>query len=63
MAARSRQFTLGKLAYAKGQYPASAQLFEAALNQEGPFSKLGGEIQLWQALAYQVRCPDVLLPL
>lgn len=53
-AARNRHFSLGKLAYGKGLYPESAKLFEQALNSEGPFSKLGGEIQLWQALAYQV---------
>ena len=53
-AARNKQFSLGKLAYGKGLYPESARLFELALNKEGPFSKLGGEIQLWQALAYQV---------
>ena len=53
-AAKSRQFTLGKIAYGKGLYPESRALLEQALNQEGPFSKLGGEIQLWLALAYQV---------
>lgn len=52
-AAKSRQFTLGKIAYGKGLYPESRALLEQALNQEGPFSKLGGEIQLWLALAYQ----------
>ncbi len=54
-AAKSKQFSLGKLAYGKGLYPESARLFEVALDKEGPFSKLGGEIQLWQALAYQVQ--------
>ena len=53
-AAKSKQFSLGKLAYGKGLYPESARWFEVALDKEGPFSKLGGEIQLWQALAYQV---------
>ena len=28
-------------------------LLEGALNEEGPFTPLGGEIQLWLALAYQ----------
>ena len=37
----------------RGQYPASARLLEQALNEEGPFTQLGGEIQLWLALAYQ----------
>lgn len=53
-AAKNKQFSLGKLAYGRGLYPESARLFEVALDNEGPFSKLGGEIQLWQALAYQV---------
>lgn len=52
-AAKNKQFSLGKLAYGRGLYPESARLFELALDKEGPFSKLGGEIQLWQALAYQ----------
>lgn len=54
-AAKNKQFSLGKLAYGRGLYPESAALFETALNAEGPFSRLGGEIQLWQALAYQVQ--------
>lgn len=55
-AAKQREFTLGKLAYGKGQYNTSVQLFTQALDREGPFSPLGGEIQLWLALAYQVSC-------
>jgi hypothetical protein len=31
------------------------RLFERALNEEGWMSRLGGDIQLWLALAYQVR--------
>lgn len=53
-AERYREFTLGKYAYGKGQYQSSTQLFTAALDREGPFSPMGGEIQLWLALAYQV---------
>jgi hypothetical protein len=49
------KFAQGKVAYERGQYPASARLLEQALNEEGPFTQLGGEIQLWLALAYQVR--------
>lgn len=52
-AVRAAKFELGKQAYARGQYPASAELLERALDDEGPFSQLGGEIQLWLALAYQ----------
>lgn len=47
------KFKQGKLAYARGQYPASVVLLEIALDEEGPFSQLGGEVQLWLALAYQ----------
>jgi hypothetical protein len=53
-ALRYQEFTLGKLAYEKGQYPDSVQFFTQALDKEGPFSPLGGEVQLWLALAYQV---------
>ena len=53
-AERYKEFTLGKYAYGKGQYQSSTQLFTAALDREGPFSPMGGEIQLWLALAYQV---------
>lgn len=56
-AARQREFTLGKLAYGKGQYNTAVQLFTQALDREGPFSPLGGEVQLWLALAYQVSQP------
>ena len=54
-AERYREFTLGKYAYGKGQYQSSLQLFTAALDREGPFSPMGGEVQLWLALAYQVQ--------
>ena len=59
-AERYREFTLGKYAYGKGQYQFSTQLFTAALDREGPFSPMGGEIQLWLALAYQVQTPPSL---
>lgn len=51
--ARAVKFQQGKLAYGRGQYTASVQFFERALDEEGPFSQFGGEIQLWLALAYQ----------
>lgn len=51
--ARAVKFAQGKVAYERGQYPTSARLLELALNEEGPFTQLGGEIQLWLALAYQ----------
>jgi len=51
---KSIKFTQGKRAYSTGQYDASMVLFQDALEQEGDLSPLGGEIQLWLALAYQV---------
>jgi hypothetical protein len=45
----------GKRAYEKGLYQDSVRYFEKALNEEGWMSRLGGDIQLWLALAYQVR--------
>ena len=48
-------FTLGKRAYAKGQYVEASELLFQALEETGnPFNKLGGDIQLWLGLAYQV---------
>lgn len=52
-AQKQKLFSLGKLAYERGNYTASLELLEKALDEEGPFTILGGEIQLWLALAYQ----------
>ena len=49
------KFSQGKKAYSIGQYMASMLLFQEALQKEGEYSALGGEIQLWLALAFQVR--------
>lgn len=49
------KFGQGKSAYSTGQYLASMVLFQEALEKEGEMSALGGEIQLWLALAYQVQ--------
>jgi hypothetical protein len=38
------------------------RLFEKALNEEGWMSRLGGDIQLWLALAYQVRLQEAYSP-
>ena len=53
---RSREFSVGKYCYERGRYEDSVAALEAALAKEGPFSQLGGDIQMWLALAYQV-CP------
>lgn len=52
---RSREFSIGKYAYERGRYQDAVLALEVALNKEGPFSQLGGDIQMWLALAYQVR--------
>ncbi len=44
------------------QYPTSVELLTRALDAEGPFSALGGEIQLWLALGLQVSVRALLLP-
>ena len=46
---------LGKYAYERGQYQKAVEALEEALDREGPFTQLGGDIQLWLALAYNVR--------
>lgn len=50
---RSREFSVGKYCYERGRYEDSVVALELALNKEGPFSQLGGDIQMWLALAYQ----------
>jgi hypothetical protein len=42
-------------AYERGEYPQSVALLEQALKDVGEYSVVGGEVQLWLALAYQVR--------
>lgn len=49
-----RNLELGKKAYECGEYPASVKLLEAAVNDLGADTVLGGEAQLWLALSYQV---------
>jgi tetratricopeptide (TPR) repeat protein len=48
---------IGKYAYERGQYQRAVEALEEALDREGPFTQLGGDIQLWLALAYNVRKP------
>jgi hypothetical protein len=50
----SRSLVLGKEAYSCGEYPAAVELLEQAVDELGTTSQLGGEAQLWLALAYQV---------
>ena len=50
---KSRLFSAGKQYYERGQYNNSREALEMALVREGALSPLGGDIQLWLALAYQ----------
>ena len=51
-AEKARKFELGKALYAKGMYPQAVKALVVALDAEGPFTQLGGEVQLWLALAH-----------
>ncbi|KAJ7553226.1 hypothetical protein O6H91_06G089000 [Diphasiastrum complanatum] len=46
-------FQMGQRAYGRGVYDKSVTLFEAALTNVPDSSNLGGEIQLWLAMAYE----------
>ncbi len=48
-------FEQGKQAYSRGRYTSSVGLFKKALDEEGPFTGMGGDIQIWLALAYEVK--------
>jgi len=48
-----KEFENGKTYYERGMYPEALTAFTKALDEQGPFTKLGGEIQMWQALSYQ----------
>uniref|UniRef100_A0ACD5YCT4 Uncharacterized protein n=1 Tax=Avena sativa TaxID=4498 RepID=A0ACD5YCT4_AVESA len=47
-----QMFDLGQKAYGKGMYGRSIEFLEAALTIIRPSSLLGGEIQIWLAMAY-----------
>ena len=49
----ARNLQAGKRAYSSGEYPAAVKLFEAAADDTGRLSPLGGEALMWLALAYQ----------
>nr|ACL53586.1 unknown [Zea mays] len=48
-----QMFELGQKAYGKGMYGRSIEFLEAALTIIRPSSLLGGEIQIWLAMAYE----------
>lgn len=50
---KNTMFRAGKEYYERGMYNDSLTALEQALEAEGPLSPLGGEIQLWLALALQ----------
>ncbi|BFI30345.1 hypothetical protein MPTK2_3g11300 [Marchantia polymorpha subsp. ruderalis] len=47
-----KMYELGQTAYARGMYDKSVELFEAALTNVQGTTNLGGEIQIWLAMAY-----------
>jgi len=51
------EFERGKKLYEYGRYPESVKALTAALDITGPFTKLGGDVQMWLALAHQA-CGD-----
>lgn len=57
-AARAAMFEKGKFFYSKGSYRESVKALTQALDAEGPFSQLGGEISIWLALAHAATGPD-----
>jgi tetratricopeptide (TPR) repeat protein len=46
-------YEAGKIAFERGRYRQSLQCFEAAFQQVEKNSRLGGEVQIWRATAYQ----------
>ncbi|KAJ1288977.1 hypothetical protein BS78_02G130200 [Paspalum vaginatum] len=52
-ATAKQMFELGQRAYGKGMYGRSIEFLEAALTIIRPSSLLGGEIQIWLAMAYE----------
>lgn len=46
-------YEAGKIAFERGRYRQSLQCFEAACQQVEKSSRLGGEVQIWLATAYQ----------
>ena len=55
--ASNQLFVAGRKCYEKGLYTDSVALFQQALSDQhgGRDSRLGGDIQLWLGLAYQVQ--------
>ncbi|PUZ69584.1 hypothetical protein GQ55_2G121600 [Panicum hallii var. hallii] len=52
-ATAKQMFELGQKAYGRGMYGRSIEFLEAALTIIRPSSLLGGEIQIWLAMAYE----------
>ncbi|XP_062193753.1 uncharacterized protein LOC133897157 [Phragmites australis] len=52
-ATAKQMFELGQKAYGRGMYGRSIDFLEAALSIIRPSSLLGGEIQIWLAMAYE----------
>ncbi len=58
-ALRNVSFEKGKYAYSRGVYTSAVTFFKQALDEEGPFTAMGGDIKMWLALAYEVRHPTI----
>jgi len=56
----SAEFQAAQSCYGTGRYREAEELLLKALDLSGPYSKLGGEIQLWLALAYQANRKEEL---
>jgi len=54
------EFEAGKQLYGVGRYVEAEEIFLQGLDLAGPYSRLGGDIQLWLALAYQANGKDEL---
>ncbi|KAG8057779.1 hypothetical protein GUJ93_ZPchr0002g25381 [Zizania palustris] len=52
-ATAKQMFDLGQRAYGRGMYGRSVEFLEGALTSIRPSSLLGGEIQIWLAMAYE----------
>lgn len=48
-----KEFEAGKVLYERGRYTESVEVFRSALTIQGESSTLGGDIQMWLALALQ----------
>lgn len=58
----ARNIMLGQKAYEYGEYAQAVKFLEQGVKEAGAESMIGGEGQLWLALAYQVSYPSAHVP-